>query len=123
MGDELISFETAKLAKELRLGNCVYSCKGGIVTRVGILQLGGQYPYEPIPLTEEVFLKFGARKYQNDHGCDSYSFDVKLSSPLSFYDKNVNGFMCNKTSYFVEYVHQLQNLFFALTGEELKMEL
>ena len=44
---------------ELRLGNLVYACKGGVVTRVGLLSSGAVMPYEPIPLTEEWLLKFG----------------------------------------------------------------
>lgn len=76
--------------------------------------------FDPIPLTEEWLLKFGFKSnpYNDTYYLENIYFEgCKLV------------FECNKTRGFtelwsdkfplVEYVHQLQNLYFALTGEEL----
>ena len=80
---------------------------------------------EPILLTEEWLLNFGFERHHAD-----YSNDV-------IYIKNVpnnnefiwgvypfelgSGFVINKSKS-LKYVHQLQNLYFALTGEELNIK-
>ena len=74
---------------------------------------------QPIPLTEEWLLKFG--------------FEPKGTEPIMFTNGRYNYFPSSK--YFgntrnngglihsnVRHVHQLQNRYFALTGEELKIE-
>jgi len=65
--------------------------------------------FSPIPLTEEWLLKFGftENSYYNlkSTGGTDYIFGYKKQ---------------NYTS--LRYVHQLQNLYFALTGEELTYE-
>lgn len=93
---------------------------------------------DPIPLTEEILLKFGfdkgkidwfAKKYFTD--CDECAevmkVDYNLSSKrLAIYDAIEETDMVNILSYpiytgkRINYVHQLQNLYFALTGEELQ---
>ena len=82
---------------------------------------------EPIPLTEEWLLKFGFEKAKHSHGYDCYikdGFDFDIVSHgrywvLAIYTDE----SCTNSLYFAhgrfEYVHQLQNLYFALTGEEL----
>jgi hypothetical protein len=70
----------------------------------------------PIELTEEWLLKFGF-----------------ISNPYQDrYEKDIIRINCNKIKGFTElwidgmphikYIHQLQNLYFALTGEELKIK-
>jgi hypothetical protein len=82
--------------------------------------------YQPIPLTEEWLLKFGFikegteyYKKSNDHG------DVLLFySPRHnkyWYMAAVERVQYNSTKP-IEYVHQLQNLYFGLTGEELEIK-
>ena len=70
---------------------------------------------EPIPLTEDWLLKFGFEK-DNEYyskGTKHYHLPSK-----SFYSGNdhVSG---GNVDARIKYVHQLQNLYFALTGEEL----
>ena len=72
---------------------------------------------EPIPLTEEWLLKFGFERISgNLFGIEEYLIDV---NDFSFY-KTPNCFdsflLAN-----LKHVHQLQNLYFALTNEELKL--
>ena len=71
--------------------------------------------WKPIPLTEEWLLKFGFVKKEIGYSkltsmeeCFLISFGKHI---------NINGVKFNNE---IKYVHQLQNLYFALTGEELK---
>jgi hypothetical protein len=82
---------------------------------------------EGIPLTEEWLLKFGFEK----HGLlnHTYFFNKKLDAKFSFgnyaRDSTRNlmvGTMEPIYSHRLQYVHQLQNLYFALTGSELTIK-
>lgn len=90
-------------ANELRLGNYVDYYKETIV--LPHLQSGLLKKIKPIPITEKWLLKLGFEPI----GFDCYSFDGCEFSfeENSFFKKYVNS------------VHQLQNLYFALTGKEL----
>ena len=71
---------------------------------------------QPIPLTEEILLKFGFFKKLGNYELENFRFHI--SQPMNF-----DGFVfCEGYSVItdkIQFVHQLQNLFFALTGEEL----
>jgi hypothetical protein len=69
--------------------------------------------YKPIPLTEEWLLKFDW--FSVDEG--KYTF-----RDIEYYSISEDGslyFMNQYTATDIKYVHQLQNLYFALTGNEL----
>jgi hypothetical protein len=68
---------------------------------------------QPIPLTEEWLLKLGAKKDKIDN--TYYLSELEIILP---------NFFRYKTSMIrrIEHVHQLQNLYFALTGEELTIK-
>ena len=133
-------------AKELRIGNLVtFNYKWDVVctvkeirqhsVRVSFDTLPNSmnalttHPdnYIPIRLTEEWIINFGFEKTKHSHGYDCYIngvFDFDIVSPgrywvLAIYKDE----SCTDSLYFahgrLEYVHQLQNLFFVLTGEEL----
>ncbi len=77
---------------------------------------------KPIPLTQEWLVKFG---FKNDNDPDYFYLELPsgfiihftpFSSGISTYD---DGSQTNQLSIKLTYVHQLQNLYFALTGEEL----
>lgn len=79
--------------------------------------------YKPIPLTEEWLLKFGFAKVVGISG--SYF------KGICYVDLKTIGFENNKPAFvfrisgnelrYIEYVYQLQNLFHALTGQELEL--
>lgn len=69
-------------------------------------------PFKPIPLTEEWLLKFG---FEEKYGYIKNG--VHLNTDYSLFIEDEIGF--NEWTADCEYVHQLQNLYFALTGEEL----
>ncbi len=103
---------------ELKIGNTI---KNGVIS--GIKFTNSWYIetnekwieleyIEPIPLTEEWLLKFGF--VYNDTWGRYFKGHEELR-------KEINGFcyFLNGSWLFVDYVHKLQNLYFALTNEEL----
>ena len=77
--------------------------------------------FQPIPLTEEWLLKFGFEKSM------SWTYVIELQGNLKLvYYLGEKGWSIGFKAYSdfsnLEYVHQLQNLFFALTGEELTLK-
>jgi hypothetical protein len=127
-------------AAELRIGNIVFfhDTEMGKITytheeiirgyEIQALEVDGyirDVEVEPIPLTEEWLLKFGFKQ-------DSYSYikgvHQKIFSGVMKFDFNETlkdwefsvGYITDITR--ILYVHQLQNLYFALTGEELTEE-
>lgn len=72
----------------------------------------------PIPLTEEILLKHGFEKssdiFYDEHNWIMIRF---IGNGLFFYQKGEYD-ICK-----LQYLHQLQNLFFILTGQELEIKL
>jgi hypothetical protein len=78
----------------------------------------------PIPLTEEWLLKFGFRKK-----CSVFKFPFPKNIETNFWIRNKGkrfmpcfhslGYNTIAMTRPIKYVHQLQNLYFALTGKEL----
>lgn len=122
-------------ANELRIGNYVIDNRDDSIHKV----TGGTiHSYEfsntsilkPIPLTEEWLLKFGF-KYSpcGISGADMWqglgfwqlpNTEITLRGDKNCkYQLRIHGFI---NSNYV-FVHQLQNLYFALTGEELEINL
>ena len=89
-------------------------------------EFGQFYPYkevEPIPLTEEWLMRFGFDKVlpRND------KMYYRLNDDFVIEENNVfllgdDAFEMLKLRRKIKYVHQLQNLYFALTGEELTIK-
>ena len=100
---------------ELRIGNYVNDSIGLITIGLnGNIKFADAY--HPIPLTEEWLLKFGfVGNYK------TYYSNINLICELHFDEFN-NQFDCVLDRYSIttiQYVHELQNLYFALTNEEL----
>jgi hypothetical protein len=68
--------------------------------------------FEPIPLTEEWLLKFGFKK--SSWGWIKNGVNIQKGFTLAF--------SSNKNSIEIKHLHQLQNLYFALTGQELEFK-
>jgi hypothetical protein len=114
-------------ANELRIGNFVQydHLKNPIkVSIIDTTEQSTKTKAKPIPLTEEWLLKFGC---QRTRGGWFISADYFLYNPLTEFDipsSKYYGLMFNDkyvTTRAVQYVHQLQNLYFALTGKELQL--
>ena len=119
-------------AIELRIGNSIIY-NGGLpedVDEITIVEIADivwlqQNNYEfnkyhkPIPLTEEWLLRFGFERN------DNYKIKEFVRGDMIIYTYN----KVNKEVYYgicvevkIKYIHQLQNLYFALTGRELKTD-
>lgn len=122
-------------ASELRIGNWIQS--RGLTREFHAWQVTSEDipliednaymedQYRGIPLTEEWLNKFGfwrregSNVWQNATG--NYRYCVHQTGMLHAFDVRSS----DNGSYFIntpKYVHQLQNLYFALTGEELTVQ-
>ena len=115
-------------ASSLRIGDLIKDCqdKKYYTVTIEILQeiVGGMDFYEPIQLNEEWLLKFGFElKTKGSYNC--YQNNKKFVICMWVESYKIIGFEETGTCYYgetytaIKYVHQLQNLYFALTGEEL----
>lgn len=79
-------------------------------------------PYEPIPLTEEVLKRLG---FMYDKETCTWSYTISLERfDYVFELEHINDevfITIHNIEWNYKYVHQLQNLFFGLTGFELKL--
>lgn len=119
-------------ASELRIGNYVSSPLSSALHGLWQIRDGQsimdvdihERMYEPIPLTEEWLLKFGflapVGEYEGFNLSGGYmSMSVFLLERNEIYAMDGSDSLLVKG---IRYVHQLQNLYFALTGEELTIK-
>lgn len=124
-------------ANELRVGNYILkSLKSGqgrkIESKTGcqdivrIFENTGSFNYEPITLTENWLLRFGFEKKVNNFGQwfnkGVYLLEYQFISDSYTLRKSINKDESILLNDKVKYVHQLQNLYFALTGTELTLK-
>lgn len=125
-------------AKELRIGNylrdmvskttleVIELTKDDIVTYVidrNKFPLKEGWGLEPIPLTEEWLLKFRFdKRYHTDSNDCYYHQDSDITLFLKSDVRGINFpyVMINRETIKVEFVHQLQNLYFAIKRHELE---
>jgi len=112
-------------ASELRIGNFFdwspLASMGRGQDQVTVSNIGYHDLMNPIPITEEWLVKFWFEKTM------AWTFVVKLKGNLDIvYYLGEKGWSIGFKSYSdfsnLIYVHQLQNLYFALTGEELTIK-
>lgn len=123
-------------SKELRIGNlCVRTNKFTNemleleLTASCILDISANvkmssFIYEPIALTEEWLFKFGISSFQ-DLKVQDYGFlciETVNDEKVLYIMGNDNPTYSSMFKLNVKYVHQLQNIYFALTGQELKIK-
>lgn len=116
--------------KELRIGNYVLAgeydfpmCVTGIFEDKVYLNFDGnndddlickEIEIMPIRLTDETLLKFGFVKGDIYHFIDDFYIDN--------WNPEQSHYTYNAETVKIKYLHQLQNLYFSLTGKELKYE-
>lgn len=77
----------------------------------------------PIPLTEKLFLNMGFKKVPCKFDKNDYTF-MKDNVFVSFIYKHTFGISINGSNgLFIDYVHELQNIYHTLTNKELKIEM
>ena len=104
--------------KELRIGNFVKIHEITTTLEYTDFRFNPEF-ITPIPLTEECLIKLGFDLINNEYH-QSRNHDLKLHWTVNK-NKMIPEFNEKRfvTGYDFKYVHQLQNLYFALTGEEL----
>lgn len=107
--------------QELRLGNLIDKYGKPIEVDLGIWTKinNGSVIYKPIELNQDWLLKFGFEKVDNNN--------FKLGDySILITKREIRFIICNymdiPPSVKLKYVHQLQNLIFALSGEELTIK-
>ena len=122
-------------ANELRIGNYIFDALDGLcivrgLTRRGIWIRGGSGPatedaFKPIKLNQEWIEKFGF-KYHDGFRDSFYNEAIEIYGDPFEKGYQVEAMFGNhwppelNRKLVIEYVHQLQNLYFALTGTELQ---
>lgn len=119
-------------ATDLRIGN--YVNRIGSITNITAIEYHKDLSYvctpisgsitenqiEPIQLTEEWLIKFGFKRNERIGSFDTYI--VLMKESLSVNNKMGMYFKNQRVPNNIKYVHQLQNLYYALTGEELTIK-
>lgn len=118
-------------AKEVRIGNLLK--KDGVVVTIDGRSIFDMWcakfyaeNYDPIPITEEWLLRFGFKNSESINKSNSFFYKPVGGSELHINPDNGVVWIERYTNIFnnpalIEYVHQLQNLYFALTGKELQL--
>ena len=126
-------------AEELRIGNFVLFCE-----KVFCMDFNAMHDFyidndfdelKPIIITEEILLNFGFEECKDYYFCGKsmffYDINKSLENSEFFIYFNENNKICLSSmenddtvskSLNIKHVHQLQNLYFALTGQELQYE-
>ncbi len=130
--DDIPSFKNYVSASDLRIGNMVFIDNDTIISIDGISEdelhslNGYDHPsrFKPIPISEEILLHVGFDKKLNGK---VIPYDINDIYRI-YSDKNIYEFWVLDADYEeiaycklckITYLHQLQNLYFALTGTEL----
>ena len=111
---------------ELRIGNYVtFTDETNTIVAISPADFAREFHkgyhfdgYEPIPLTEEWLVKFGFERRQHQQGMHFKYHTVWIGNNRNgrcFILKRTHGRRIRR----VKHVHQLQNLYFAITCEEL----
>ena len=110
-------------AKDLRIGNLVYI--GKEVNELELVDFVDMYEnntikhFDPIPLTEEWLLNLGFEECRKSkQGVLKQYLKSKIKFDIS---NSGNVYLSHKNSP-IFHAHQLQNLYYALTGEELTIK-
>lgn len=116
-------------ASELRIGNYIENTDSQMasymVVNADVIKQNEHTMYaslEPIPLTEEWLLKFGFEFHVNAN-CENFYY-TKDAFICIRCDEDFEWFRYYNGDFYseIEYVHQLQNLFFCLCGKELTLK-
>ena len=110
---------------ELRIGNIIEGLSIDKVEWLGarVVNLYSIGCYSPIELTEEWLIRFGFKRVQEDkYGCHYENKECWIYLTQSGFEIEIitayGRFNLSRT---YKYVHQLQNLYFSITGQELSV--
>lgn len=113
---------------ELRIGNKINRCGDEVTVSWGTIQAAcyGSDIGKGIHLTEELVVKMGFKIFSSSSTMGYSITGYSLNGFMISYNKHEGmGYKTDGENYFeynrvkIKYVHQLQNLYFDITGEEL----
>lgn len=124
-------------ATQFRIGNLVCwrdSCKEFEITLQSLYE-GANLDWKPLLITKEILLRFGFKEVEIDYGDFVLTIQKDKGGGIAKYDIYVGLGIDNETNQISisivcesewlitknKYIHQLQNLYFALTQKELKL--
>jgi hypothetical protein len=115
-------------ANELRLGNLIKAplgeTKAATLQDFAVMLTHEEHCYNPIPLDESWLIKAGFKNEQRGFTAYLHPWYLTLNSNVDiqgdvFWHQNDYSWHTHGFTGRIYYVHQLQNLYFALTGTEL----
>lgn len=78
--------------------------------------------WHPIPLTLDWLFKMGFEPYHMNPRLEYFYHNIQGYYPFQIYQSREGHFFFNENLW-LKSVHQIQNLYFALTGQELQIKL
>ena len=114
------------LANELRVGNYARSQNGKVFEMTyerfrAMLRIRDR-DLKPIPISEDWMLEFGAEKEIYEEGSDEYYLIIRRDKFSIIWESDDNVYCDISENVFkLKYVHTMQNMYYALEGEELKI--
>lgn len=104
--------------KELRIGNWIYiNNKPRFVTSAILAEIDqGELEAEPVPLTEDMVLQVGFKKWGDNLTYNKGSFIIH-------YRKRKDEYVIRRTFRAIKSLHHLQNIYYFSTFEELNIQL
>ena len=113
-------------AKELRIGNLYLNygipsiVDADFIGRLASIEKRGKIAIDvsPIPITAEWLERFSftSNGFFRMKRTGRFLFEIPID------EKGLSVYFCDRVLAKIEYIHQLQNLFYALTGEELTLK-
>jgi hypothetical protein len=109
-------------ANELRIGNYVFLKSKNKIWKITCgqeIDTGkDSNDFEPIPITYELLLlNLGFEERGSGFGINRFSLAYKCSDKEQFFYSTWHDGVVE-----IQYIHQLQNLYFAITGKELTLK-
>lgn len=117
-------------SNELRIGNIIGdTLLNTVVVTIDVLKtiddhtspIGEDGVYKPMPLTEEWLLKFGFKNSKSQDKFFVIDNNMGVSTANNEFIFIMGNFVCQLVLIKLQFVHHLQNLYFALTGKELTL--
>jgi hypothetical protein len=113
--NNLINYDGKTIKVSGIIGNTIYHSSYDKDGHFFDSNIGDYKPFQPISLTEEWLVRLGFEYHRESGLYNKSGYDVMITSNgIDFYLGEYGSWYKNITT-----IHQLQNLYFALTGEEL----